>query len=372
MPVAAMRIPANVLIVAVRARSSRMGTTLRPRRSAPILPWLPLVTLSTPGVRPSRWPVSQHLSQPKSRQSNPRQNRDKDQLTGRLPTDEPEILTRSSPRPDAVLRYGPHRDHVADLRLPGLAGGGQRQWGPGTPLVIFLHGGFWRAAYDRTHTGPLATALAAEGFAVCTPEFRRCGQAGGGWPGTFDDVALAVDTVPGLVAAELGARADSRKVVLAGHSAGGHLALWAAARHRLSPAAPWHAAETSVVGVVALAAVSDLASCYAQGLGGGAVTDLLGGGPDDQPERYALADPSRPLPARIPVRLVHGAEDTAVPCAMSQTYAARANAAGDDVTCAVLPGSDHFDVIDPMSSAWPHVVAAFRALCSSEPPRAPG
>ncbi len=107
------------------------------------------------------------------------------------------VLSRPAGPPDRVLRYGPGPDHVADLRFPAWERSGER----GAALIIFLHGGFWRAAYDRTHAGPLAAALAAEGFAVCTPEFRRIGQPEGGWPGTFDDVAAAVDALPGLVGA---------------------------------------------------------------------------------------------------------------------------------------------------------------------------
>jgi len=107
--------------------------------------------------------------------------------------------------------------------------------------VVFLHGGFWRSTHDRAHTGPMGTALAAAGYAVCVPEFRRTGQPGGGWPGTFDDVATAVDRVPALVreAAGTGVIADG-PVLLAGHSAGGHLALWAASRHLLDASSPWH------------------------------------------------------------------------------------------------------------------------------------
>src|SRR5258707_10121434 len=116
-----------------------------------------------------------------------------------------DILTRPAPPPDAVLRYGPDRDHVADLRLPAVS---EAVPTAAAPLVLFLHGGFWRAAYDRAHTGPLATALAADGFAVCAPEYRRIGQAGGGWPGTFDDVAVAIDVLPGLAAKASGGRVD--------------------------------------------------------------------------------------------------------------------------------------------------------------------
>src|SRR5690242_9533275 len=166
-----------------------------------------------------------------------------------------DVLTRAAPPPDFVVSYGPGDDQVADVRLPAQSARPRP-----APLVLFLHGGFWRAAYDRAHTGPLAEALAAAGFAVCTPEFRRTGQAGGGWPGTFDDVAAAVDALPGLVAEVAGAAADVvdvGRVVLGGHSAGGHLALWAAGRGRLPETERWHASASGVVGVVSLAGVCD-------------------------------------------------------------------------------------------------------------------
>ncbi len=229
--------------------------------------------------------------------------------------------------------------------------------------MVFLHGGFWRAAYDRTHTGPLATALAAEGFAVCAPEYRRTGQQEGGWPGTFDDVATAVDVLPDLARAASDGIIDSGRVLLSGHSAGGHLALWAAARHRLPRTAAWHSAAPRCAGVVALAAVSDLVDAYQRRLGDSAVVALLGGGPSARPERYALTDPTVLMPAGVPARLVHGSDDDVVPCQMSLEYAVRARAAGDDVTCTELPGTGHFEVIDPLSDAWGQVVAAFRALC---------
>jgi acetyl esterase/lipase len=269
-----------------------------------------------------------------------------------------DILTRAAPPPDLAIRYGSGPDQVADLRLPPGPATGQ---GP-APLVILLHGGFWRAAYDRAHTGPLAAALAAEGFAVCAPEYRRVGQPGGGWPGTFDDVAAAVDVLPGLAAEATGGRADADRPILAGHSAGGQLALWAASRHRLPSGVPWSVPALSCRGVVALAAVSDLGSAHRLGLGRGAVAALLGGGPDDQRSRYALANPVGLLPTGIPVRLVHGGADETVPCEMSLSYASRAQEAGDDATCAALAGLGHFEPIDPLSAAWPAVAAAFRAL----------
>lgn len=265
-----------------------------------------------------------------------------------------DILTRAAPAPDLAIRYGSHPDQVADLRLPADPAA--------APLVILLHGGFWRAAYDRAHTGPLAAALAAEGFAVCTPEYRRAGQPGGGWPGTFDDVAAAVDVLPGLAAQASDGRADPDRPILAGHSAGGHLALWAASRHRLPPGAPWSVPASSCRGVVGLAAVSDLVSAYRLRLGRGAVAALLGGGPHAQASRYALANPAGLLPTGIPARLVHGSADDTVPYEMSRDYASRAREAGDDATCVALPGMGHFEPIDPLSAAWPSVAGAFRAL----------
>ncbi len=171
-----------------------------------------------------------------------------------------------------------HADQVVDIR---------RAVGPSRGLVLFLHGGFWRHEYDRTHTGPLATALAAAGFTVATPEYRRTGAPGGGWPGTFDDVATAVRATPALVADVTGEAADPP--ILAGHSAGGHLALWAAAglaREGVPPA-----------GVVALAPVADLDQAYRLDLDGGAVAALLGGGPETYPARYAAGRPGRPRAA---------------------------------------------------------------------------
>ncbi len=257
---------------------------------------------------------------------------------------------------------------MADLRLPARARNSQQPVTHAVPLVLFLHGGFWRATYDRAHTGPLAEALTADGFAVCAPEFRRTGQPGGGWPGTFDDVAAAVDALPGLVSKAAAGLVDSGRLLLAGHSAGGHLALWAASRHRLPPGTPWSAPTSSIQGVVALAAVSDLSACYRLRLGGGAVADLLGGGPTTHGGRYAATDPIGLLPIGTPVRLVHGRADDVVPCDMSLDYAARAKAAGDDAACAALSGAGHFAVIDPLSAAWPEVVAAFRALCPPPDP----
>jgi acetyl esterase/lipase len=244
-----------------------------------------------------------------------------------------DVLTRPSPPPDVVLRYGEHPDHVIDLRLPAIATG---------PLVIFLHGGFWRAAFDRTHTGPLAADLASRGHPVACVEFRRVGQPGGGWPGTLDDVECALAALPTLVRPH----ADPAGAVLAGHSAGGHLALLNAGTPGLSR-------------VVALAPVADLGAAHAAGIGSDAVAELMGGGPDDVPDRYARADPARRGPLPIPTVIVHGDADDRVPVSIADSYAT--SVAGDQCRLLVLPAVDHFAVIDPLSSAWPHVLSALTA-----------
>lgn len=238
--------------------------------------------------------------------------------------DSREILTRTAPPPDLTLSYGPLAEHVIDVRLPPRL--------PGPPLVM-IHGGFWRAAYDRTHTGPLTSALAAAGSVVAVPEYRRTG-GGGGWPETFDDVAAALAAIPRLLAPY----ADGPPV-LVGHSAGGHLAVWAAVRGSLA--------------AVSLAGCVDLRMCSSLGLDDGATDLLLGGNPSTVPDRYAYADPAR-LPApSAPVILLHGTADDRVPISVSRSYAARTGALLWE-----LPEVGHFALIDPLSAAWPRVLEA--------------
>src|SRR5579859_7261974 len=135
-------------------------------------------------------------------------------------SDQRNVLVRSARPPDLMLRYGDDASQVADVHLPSLEVVAKFGIDGCALFCVFLHGGFWRVQYDRKHTAPLAEALADAGFAVCAPEYRRTGQRGGGWPGTFDDVAMAVDRLPGLVDAAVGGLIDPSRVVLAGHSAG--------------------------------------------------------------------------------------------------------------------------------------------------------
>jgi acetyl esterase/lipase len=274
-----------------------------------------------------------------------------------VPGDPQDVLTRPAPHPDRSLRYGTGGEHVIDLRLPPGASGPR-------PLVVVVHGGFWRDAYDRTHTGPQATALAAEGYLVAVPEYRRVGLSGGGWPGTFDDTAAWSDVVVDLTTDELGPGVvDADRVALVGHSAGGHLALWAASRHRLPESSVWRRpTRLPVRGVVSLAGVCDLALAAELALSDGATQDLVGGDPSTYADRYALADPSALLPRGARTVLVHGADDRAVPMELSRRYAARARAAGDRVDFVELPDTGHFDLIDPRSRAWPAVTTALATV----------
>ena len=255
--------------------------------------------------------------------------------------------------PDRTLSYGPLPEHVVDVRLPFV----EDIAGPAA-LVVVVHGGFWKAEWDREHAAPQSAGLAAAGHVVATVEYRRVRMAGGGWPGTLDDLALLTDTVPALVAAAMPGRVDEARTVLVGHSAGGHLATWAASRHQLPPSSPWHRIEPLPVGVVSLAGVLDLALAAALGLGGGATQALLGGEPDERPERFAAADPARLLPTGVPTVLVHGTRDDEVPLEVSRSYAAAAGTAGQQVVLHELAGIDHMALVDPTSPAWPSVLAA--------------
>ncbi len=250
----------------------------------------------------------------------------------------------------STVRYGPEPDQVVDLVVPA------RAVGP-VPLVVLLHGGFWRAQNDRHYLAKATDSLTADGIAVANVEYRRTG-AGGGWPTTFTDVAQALDALPALIERGYPGRVDLDAVVYVGHSAGGQLGLWAALRHRLAPGTPgWRAHPAKVAGVVALAALADMAESHRLNLDDGAVAHVLGGGPNDVPERYAATDPARLGELGIPVFLVHGELDEMVPVSVSRSYR---DAAGG--TLVEVPGASHVDVVRPGSTAWAAVRDAVRQI----------
>ena len=249
----------------------------------------------------------------------------------------------------ARYAYGEDPAQVADLYRPAGGDAGR----PG--IVVVIHGGFWRAQYGLDLGAPLAADLAAHGWTAWNLEYRRVGN-GGGWPATFEDIAAGIDHLAEVAEDE---DLDLSRVVTLGHSAGGHLAAWAAARPGLPAGTPGASPAVAVTGVVAQAGVLDLRGGVA--LGGGAVVDFLGGTPDDVPERYDVADPIARLPLGLPVRCVHGRDDDIVPIGQSERFVVAATAAGDDATLTTTDG-DHFAVIDVASPAWATIVDVLEQL----------
>ena len=194
------------------------------------------------------------------------------------------------------------------------------------PVVMLIHGGFWQAAYDARLMDALDADLRHDGWATRNIEYRRLGN-GGGWPATFDDVLAEVDAV------------GATPIVTVGHSAGGQLALWAAA-------------ERGLAGTVAQAGVLDLRGAATKRVGRDTAQRLLGGTPDAVPERYAAASPLERVPFGVPQLVVHGERDDTVPVAMSRAYVEAARAACDEVEYVELAGVGHFEHIDPASTAW--------------------
>lgn len=222
---------------------------------------------------------------------------------------------------------------------------------PGT--VVVLHGGFWRSVYGMSLGAPLAVDLAARGFTVWNLEYRRVGN-GGGWPGTLADVAAGIDLLARL-------DVDTAHVVAVGHSAGGHLSVWAAGRSALPGGAVGAAPRVQVTGAVSQAGVLDLATAADTGVGGSAVTDFIGGSPARMPQRYAAADPIGQVPLAAPVLCLHSRADSAVPFAQSTAYVTAATAAGGTATLHETTG-DHFTLVDPDSPDWTAVLDALPHL----------
>jgi acetyl esterase/lipase len=187
-----------------------------------------------------------------------------------------DILDRRPLHFDKRITYGPRSQHVADLRFPK---------GPGPfPLLLMIHGGFWLADYDLKHTGSLCADLTGRGIVTCNLEYRRIGDPGGGWPGTFRDIGLASNKIPEILGSD--PRIDLNRTTFMGHSAGGHLALWLVSRHKVSKNSPLHESSKSpIVSAISLAGTTDLRTAWKQKLGHGIVAKLMGGSPDQQPER---------------------------------------------------------------------------------------
>lgn len=269
-----------------------------------------------------------------------------------LPPANAPILARPPTPHDARMPYGSAPEQFGDLRLP-------RGDGP-FPVVVLVHGGYWRAQWTLDLGSHQGTAFANAGFATWNLEYRRVGHAGGGFPGTLADLGDGLDYLR-VVAEQY--PLDLRRGVAVGHSAGGVMALWLAARRRLPAGHPLRGADPLPLrGVVSLAGVNDLRLRPTEGIYAQMVADFLGGTPDAVPDHYHAASPMDWLPLGVPQVLVHGTADSRVPFEASTRYLQAARAAGDRVELVTLEGLDHFEPIDPESTAWPPVLAAVRRL----------
>lgn len=248
--------------------------------------------------------------------------------------------------PPTTVPYGDHDAQIGDLRLLTTP--------PRAPVVVLVHGGFWRHEWGRDLMDGLAPDLSRRGYGTWNIEYRRVGPTGGGWPRTGHDVVRAVTRLAALAAD----RVDLDRVVLLGHSAGAQLALRAAEQlrtHHRPPAL-----------VVSLSGVFDLEAAVREGVGWGSVEAFVGGGPDEVPEAYRAAAPIAHLPLGVPQLLVHGTGDAHVPPAQSEVFQRASAAAGDAVELITADGADHFALIDPSTSAWATTVAAIEDRVPSQ------
>jgi acetyl esterase/lipase len=246
-------------------------------------------------------------------------------------TSSDDILNLDAPRADARVSYGSDENQFVDLRVP-------KGKGP-YPLAIAIHGGYWRAKYDLGYMGHLCSALTAKGMATANLEYRRVGNAAGGWPGTFADIRAALQF---LLQKARRYDFDTQRVVALGHSAGGQLALCLAAH------------EKSVKAVVSLAGVVDLQQAYDLHLSNDAVVEFLGGTPAEVGDHYREADPMK-LAIASRQWLVHGAADDTVPPSFSRDYVVAKQKMKEDVRLVEIARAGHFEVVDPRSRAWENV-----------------
>lgn len=269
-----------------------------------------------------------------------------------------QIAALHAPPPAHTIPYGPEPQQFGHLRLP-------KGRGP-FAVVIYVHGGCYKAEYSIAHAAAAEQAIADAGYAVWSLEYRRAGDAGGGWPGTFQDLARGADHLRTLAQTY---PLDLRRVVAAGHSAGGNSALWLAARRKVADDSPLYAADPlPISAVLALAPAGDFVEMYEKNGCGGIMESLMGGSPEKVPDRYRAASPGELLPIGVPQAIVIAAHDERFRD-FGRSYAAKARAAGEDQLRIVdAPQSGHFDVIAPPTSTWPIVLRALADLCSPPAP----
>ncbi len=253
------------------------------------------------------------------------------------------ILSRPAPPADHRIFYGKDPLQFGELRLPKGAGP--------HPVAVIIHGGCWLAEHGLSYMGHLSAALTESGVATWNIEYRRVGNDGGGWPGTFQDVAQGTDHLQTLAKIY---PLDLTRIVVVGHSAGGHLALWLAARKKAPQESPLYSPEPiSLRSVISLAAITDLqktgTACD------GMVGKLMGGSAHDFASRYNQASPIELLPIGVKQTMIQGETDNIVPLSMAKDYTEAAKRKGDEVKLVVIEKAGHFELVDPKSFAWAKV-----------------
>ncbi|MEB3100584.1 alpha/beta hydrolase family protein [Ferviditalea candida] len=259
------------------------------------------------------------------------------------------------------IYYGEDENQFGDLRIP--EGDGPH------PIAIVIHGGFWRARVGLDRMSAVAQDLSERGAATWNIEYRRVGQEGGGWPGTLTDAARAADHLYKLAESY---PLDLSRIIAVGHSAGGHLALWLAGRHRLPKASVLRTSDSpvSIEGAVSLGGVTDLkvmqeVHTIRDNIFKNVdqpVFDFLGGSPDQVPGRYAEASPIELLPLGVKQILIHGNLDVNVPVGISSLYYQAAQQAGDDIKLVEIPTAEHFKLVDTELEEWQLVAAEIMTL----------
>lgn len=251
------------------------------------------------------------------------------------------ILATKPPDPDLRLQYGHDSNQFVDVRFPASKGP--------HPIVLFIHGGYWRAKYDLTYAGHFCHALKTAGVASWNVEYRRVGNPGGGWPGTFEDIRAAYRFLQNNHKPGTSTKFDLTGFCVAGHSAGGQLALCLAAH------------EPGIKRALSLAGVLDLHRSWELHLSNDAVSSFLGGSPTEVPDHYREASPAEQH-IKAKQILIHGTADADVPYEISKNYAEHKKQSGEDVALLTMPDTGHFEIMDPKSTVWDQVQASIFKL----------